>query len=664
MSVFEYTQYYLEYHYSCETLRIMSWGPNSLRVVSVPNGPLDLSASALLPQDPVPCQIQIQEGCATITNGKITAVLSCQPEGPAILSFYNDHKKLLLQEIPRGGALVKKARCFVPNAGGNYRLTTSFLANEGEKIYGMGQYQQDILDLKGCYLELAHRNTQASVPFYISSLGYGFFWHNPAIGDVFFGKNVTQWTSRSTKKLDYWITAGPTPAVLEEQYSLVTGRAPIMPDYALGYWQCKLRYSSQEEVLKIAREYHKRQIPLSVLVIDFYHWKKCGDYCFDRDFFPAPEEMVRELRSYGIEPMVSIWPQIDTENENYPEMDQQGLLVQNEHGMNLQMLFHGNNVFYDATNPTARQYIWDKCHKNYYEKGIRLFWLDEAEPEFGTYDYENYRYYIGSVLETGNVYPREYARGFYEGLKESGEKEIINLVRCAWAGSQRYASLVWSGDIHSTYEDFRKQITAGLQMGLAGIPWWTTDIGGFNGGQADDPAFQQLLIRWFQFGTFCPVMRMHGNRLPRTPIFLPNGQETEGTGAPNEIWSYGEANYQIMKKYIMIREAMKEYTKGLMLQAHETGAPVIRPLFYQFPEDPTAWDIKYEYMYGPDLLIAPVTLENVTSVQIYLPGCCTWTEAHTGRQYAGGQTVCAEAPLETIPVFLRDGHQSYLLGKI
>lgn len=172
------------------------------------------------------------------------------------------------------------------------------------------------------------------------------------------------------------------------------------------------------------------------------------------------------------------------------------------------------------------------------------------------------------------------------------------------------------------------------------------------------------MIRWFQFGTFCPVMRMHGNRLPRTDIYLPNGQETEGTGAPNEIWSYGESNYQIIKKYVLIRESIKEYTKSLMIQAHKTGAPVIRPLFYDFPKDPAAWDIKYEYMYGPDLLIAPVTLGDATSIQVYLPAGCTWTEAHTGLQYDGGQTVQAQAPLETIPVFLRDGRQSYLIRKI
>src|SRR5699024_7969653 len=277
--------------------------------------------------------------------------------------------------------------------------------------------------------------------------------------------------------------------------------------FGLGFWQCKLRYHNQEQVLKVAREYHERNIPVDVFVIDYYHWPRCGDYRFDENYFPDTKAMVDKLRSYGMEVMVSIWTQVDWRSENFDEMYQKGLLIKTDHGMNLQMSFQGNNVFYDATNPEAREYVWDKCKDNYYKYGIRTFWLDEAEPEFGTYDYDNYRYYAGSVLQQGNIYPREYARGFYEGQEASGQKDILNLLRCAWVGSQRYGVLVWSGDISSTYEDFRRQIVAGLQMGLAGIPWWTTDIGGFHGGNIYDPDFQELLVRWFQFGTFCPVMR-------------------------------------------------------------------------------------------------------------------------------------------------------------
>ena len=665
MSFFTKSENYIEYHNAGETLRIAAWGENSLRVVSVPSGPLDMSSSALKDQAPVNVQIQTDEETAVIKNGKISALIDTRGwNSAAVVTFFNDKNEILLKEMDGGGALIRRARKFSPYIGGDFRLKVTFEANKDEKIYGMGQYQQDILDLKGCNIELAHRNSQASIPFYVSSKGYGFFWHNPAIGSVSFGKNVMEWRADSTKKMDYWITAGDTPAQIESQYSQVTGRAPMMPECGLGFWQCKLRYHNQEQVLSVAREYHRRGIPVDVFVVDYYHWPRCGDYRFDENFFPDPKAMAEELRSYGMELMVSVWPQIDWSSENFQEMRQKGLLVQTEHGLNVQMDFQGNNVFYDATNPEAREYVWDKCKKNYAENGIKLFWLDEAEPEYTTYDYENYRYYAGSVMQQGNIYPREYARGFYEGQKENGQEDVLNLVRCAWAGSQQYGALIWSGDIHSTYQDFRNQIVAGLQMGLSGIPWWTTDIGGFHGGNIYDKDFQELLIRWFQFGAFCPVMRLHGNRLPRTPLYKANGEETEGTGADNEIWSYGEENYQIMKKFIEIREMMRDYTRSLMAKAHETGAPVMRTMFYEFPEDTRTWELDTQYMYGSDILAAPIVEPHAMSRKVYLPSGCTWTNAHTGEILQGGQWIEAEASIDTIPVFLRDGRQEYLIKNI
>ena len=455
-----------------ETLLISPWGENSLRVRSTILGDIVETQGALLAVEKVQPKICIEENSATIENGRIKAVLNVYGWRKTVqLSFYNQKGELLLREISNGGALALQARFFKALAGGSYRLKATFEAQEGEKLYGMGQYQQEIMDLKGCNLELAHRNSQASVPFLVSNKGYGFLWNNPSIGEVHFGSNTTEWIAESTKQLDYWITAGDTPAQIEEAYADVTGKTPMMPEFGLGFWQCKLRYFNQEQVLKVAREYKKRNIPIDVIVIDYYHWPRCGDWRFDEEYFPNPKAMVDELHEMGIETMVSIWPQVDWRSENYEEMKQQGLLVKINSGIDVQMLFHGNNVFMDATNPRTRKYVWEKCKQNYAELGIHTFWLDEAEPEFTNYDYENYRYHAGTVMEIGNIYPREYARLFYEGQQESGQKDIVNLIRCAWAGSQRYGALVWSGDIMSTYEDFRKQICAGIHMGLAGIPW-------------------------------------------------------------------------------------------------------------------------------------------------------------------------------------------------
>jgi len=471
----------------------------------------------------------------------------------------------------------------------------------------MGQYQQPYLDLKGADLELAQRNSQASVPFMLSSLGYGFLWNNPAVGRVTFGKNITTWEAESTKKLDYWITAGDSPAEIEEAYSAATGRVPMMPEFAMGYWQCKLRYQTQEELLEVAREFKRRNIPISVIVCDFFHWPLQGEWKFDPTYWPDPDAMIRELKEMGIELMVSIWPTVDYRSENFEEMKGKGLLIRVDKGYPISMDFQGNTLHFDATNPEAREYIWEKAKQNYYDKGIRIFWLDEAEPEYTYYTFDNFRYHLGPDIQVGNIYPVMYARAFYEGMAMAGQENILNLLRCAWAGSQRYGALVWSGDIKSSFASMKNQVAAGLNMGIAGIPWWTTDIGGFFGANVNDPAFHELLIRWFEYGCFCPVMRMHGYRWPLMPQVGTTGGATCISGSPNEPWSYTDEVLDILTRYINLREKMKPYITLQMQSAHEKGTPVMRPLFYDFPEDPAAWNIEDQYMFGPDLLVKPVT---------------------------------------------------------
>ncbi len=669
MVFFEKSGHNLLFRYDGECVMLTPWGQDSLRVrSSILSDMTEDSIALQMPADfsANDSNIIIKDTRhASIQNGRITAELFVQEWGNALqITYLNQNGKILLREIANGGALAKKARKFKPLPGGNFCLKVSFESNPEEKIYGMGQYQQERMNLKGCNLELAHRNSQVSIPFYLSSLGYGFLWHNAAVGEVHFGLNTTEWRADSTKQMDYWITAGDTPAEIEEHYASCTGTVPIMPEYGLGFWQCKLRYYNQEQVLEVAREYKKRQIPIDVIVIDYYHWPRCGDWRFDPEYFPEPQKMVQELHEMGIETMVSFWPQVDWRSENYEEMKQQGLLVKINSGIDVQMIFHGNNVFMDATNPRTRKYVWKKCKQNYADLGIRLFWLDEAEPEFTTYDYELYQYHAGTVAEIGNIYPREYSRLFYEGQQEMGQDDIVNLVRCAWAGSQKYGALVWSGDIWSSYEDFRKQICAGLHMGLCGIPWWTTDIGGFHGGNINNPDFIELLLRWFQFGTFCPVMRLHGLRMPGETIINQSGEEREWTGAANEVWSYGEEAYHIMVKFIKIREMMRDYTRSLMEEAHNLGTPIMRTLFYVFPEDKNCWDILDEYMFGADILVAPVCQEKADRRKVYLPSGIRWTHAGTGQTFEGGKTYEIPAPIDTLPIFLREGKQEYLIHQV
>ena len=647
-----------------ETLRLTPWGKDSLRVTARPMGEPELPDWALLPQPKQNSEVFIDGDTASITNGRLKAVAEHKGWPNRIqLSFYNEKGDLLLAEKEFQGAVNRRAREYSPIPGGDYGLTVTFEAQEGEKLYGMGQYQQEVLEVSGCSFELAHRNSQASVPFLLSSRGYGFLWHNPAIGRAVLAKNGVEWSSRSTRQLDYWITAGDTPAQIVGNYTAAVGRPPMMPEYGLGYWQCKLRYWNQEQLLETAREYKRRSIPVDVIVCDFFHWPHMGDFRFDPEFFPDPKAMTDELRKLGITLMVSVWPQIGLDSENFEEMRDRGLLVQSDRGVNVSMQFGGDSMFYDATNPAARDYVWGKCKNNYYNQGVRAFWLDEAEPEYATYDYDNYRYHMGTALQVGNIYPQMYSRGFFEGMQKEGMENPVNLVRCAWAGSARYGALVWSGDIHSDFATFRRQICAGLSMGLCGIPWWTTDIGGFSGGDPEDPSFRELLVRWFQWGAFCPVMRMHGDRQPATPLFRKDGRSNVHTGGDNEVWSFGGDAYNILCKYINLREIMRPYTRRLMEEAHTTGAPVMRPMFYEFPEDEACWELKDQYMFGPEVLAAPVTEAGAVRRKVYLPAG-EWTDLHSGRKSTGGQWVVAEAPLECMPVFLKGGAHPDWVGKI
>lgn len=664
------------------TIWIDPWGPNSLRIRATCEARMDEHDWAL--NEPVPdtsFSIQIlnvdttdpwyldspdaskhhtgQEG--HIRNGKIHAVVS--PEG--WISFYNSDGQLLTQEFWRTRDRLNRYTVplrldgrelkSIPGTDA-WHLTARFEAFEDEQIFGMGQYQDAPLNKKGTILELAHRNSQSSVPFYISSRGYGFLWNNPAVGKVTFGTNRTEWYAESTRKLDYFITCATTPSDILFQYTLMTGRTPMMPEYGLGYWQCKLRYRSQDEVLQVAHEHKRRGLPLDVLVIDFFHWTRQGDYRFDPKCFPDPAAMVKELKEMGIRTVVSVWPTVDEKSVHFAEMSENGYLVRSERGISNTGTWMGAVHLYDATNPEAQHYLWNQCNSYYGSLGIQNYWLDEAEPEFGPYDFDNYRYHAGPALQVTNLYPLGYAKGFYDGQKASGQEDILSLIRCAWAGSQKYAALTWSGDIHSSFRSMREQLQAGLSMGIAGIPWWTCDIGGFLCGYGKDPAFRELLLRWFAWGAFLPVFRMHGERQPWFDLEMDyiDGVEQLSSGQDNEIWSFGEPAYSIMRKYLFLRERLRPYIRQVMEQSHGTGSPVIRPLFFDFPEDQKCWSVTDAYMFGPDLLVAPVLEESVLHRHVYLPAGHDWTEAYTGRIFNGGQTVQAEAPLDIIPVFLRD----------
>ncbi|EXJ72742.1 alpha-D-xyloside xylohydrolase [Cladophialophora psammophila CBS 110553] len=658
----------LHYTYDSEHVQIEAWGPNALRVRATKFHTLPSENWALTVTPPkTNVSISMQDGHASINNGNICATVSSR--GKIVIK--NTKGELLLEEYqrnrsdvedPKCSALMIEAREFKPLLGGDYHLTYRLESvDRNEKIYGMGQYQQPFLDLKGLDLEMAQRNSQASVPFMLSNLGYGMLWNNPAVGRAVLGKNTMSFEAYSTRVLDYWVVSCDTPAQIIETYADITGKVPMMPEYGLGFWQCKLRYQTQEELLNVAREYRRRNLPLDVIVVDFFHWPKQGEWKFDPTYWKDPDDMIKELQSMNIELLISIWPTVDKRSENYDHMLENGLLIRQDRGLRISMDFQGETVHADFTNPATRDFVWKTVKKNYYDKGVKLFWLDEAEPEYSAYDFDIYRYYSGSVLSTGNAYPVEYAKTFYEGMVKDGkQQDVCNLIRCAWAGSQKFGTLLWSGDIASSWESFRDQFAAGLNVGIAGIPWWTTDIGecGFHGGNPKHPEFRELCARWFQYGCFCPVFRLHGDREPKQPQHGTTGGATCLSGAPNEIWCYGEECYQIMKKYLFLRERLRPYIRDLMAQAHNKGMPVIRTLFLEFPDDKECWEVEDQYMFGHKYLVAPVMYKGMTRREVYLPRGTKWKRFDDGevqdvQVLEGGKKVEVDCPLAVMPVFER-----------
>ncbi|MCQ2588870.1 MAG: family 31 glucosidase [Treponema sp.] len=644
-----------------ETLLIQGWGENSLRVRSTVEPALldrDWALTEKVKGDKA--KITVTNEYASIVNGQIEARVS----NNGILTFLKNGNVILHEFFRAYDPNSTKHSCctkvvarqYEGIIGGDYKLTVRFEPNNGEKIFGMGQYQAPYLDLKGCSLELAQRNSQISIPFYLSSLGYGFLWNNPAVGHVNFAKNITEWVAESTKEMDYWITAGDTPAKIVENYTAAVGRAPVLPKDYMGFWQCKLRYRTQEEVLTVARKYKEMGIHLDVIVIDFFHWPRQGDWCFDKEYWPDPKAMCDELHAMGTKVMVSVWPSVDKKCSHYYEMLDKGYLVRTERGTNQTYDFMGDCLTFDATNPEAREYLWQICKKNYGDYGIDMFWLDNAEPDYNIYDYGNYRYYMGTALSCSNIYPLLYSKAFYDGMKADGRKNFVNLERCAWVGSQKYSQVLWNGDVQSTFECLEDSVVEGINIGIAGIPWWTTDAGGFMYGNPKDPAFVELLERWFEFAVFTPILRLHGDRDPHDiPPLDKDPQRGYGggylyTGHDNEIWSYGPEAQKIMEAQIKLRESLIPYISKVMKEASSNGSPAMRAMFYEFPEDEKCWNLQDQYMFGPEYLVAPILHAGERKRNVYLPAG-KWENINTKEVVEGGRTIEVEAPIECIPVF-------------
>lgn len=467
-------------------------------------------------------------------------------------------------------------------------------------------------------------------------------------------------TSEAGKSIDYYFIAGNNIDEVVSGYRTLTGKAPIMPKWAMGLWQSRERYKTQEELLHVVKAYRKRQIPLDNIVLDWHYWEEdqWGSHSFEQARFPDPEGMIEELHNdLHAKIMISVWPKYYENTRNYKLMKENGwLYMENINNRQKDWVGPGYiSTFYDAFNKDARRAFWSQLNDSLFMKGIDAWWLDATEPDIlSNTSYEDRLKLLstpalGPAEEYYNAYSLMNSKGVYEGQRVSDpNKRVFILTRSAFAGQQRYATATWSGDVASRWSDLKEQIPAGLNFCISGIPYWTHDIGGFslekryeqNITQADLKEWRELNVRWFQFGAFTPLFRIHG-QFPYREIF---------NLAPSN-----HPAYKTMVYYDKLRYALMPYIYTVAGMTYHNDYTIMRPLIMDFAADEEVINIADEYMFGPNLLVCPVYTYLARERKVYLPASANWYDLLNGEFFEGGKTYTVEAPLEKIPVFVREG---------
>lgn len=559
--------------------------------------------------------------------------------------YYNGEK--IIEEKPEL-TFESGYRNYQNTTSGNWKARVTFFANENEHFCGLGHSWDNPFDLKGSSFDIRNINAKCTIPYVYSSLGYGFLWNVPSTGSVELSNNRTRWSSDCCSAVDY-VVIGGTPKQACSALADLTGHAPAMPHWATGFWQSRLRYETQDELLAVAREYKRLGIPLSAIVADYFHWTEQGDYKFDTRYWQNVRAMADELHDMGTKLIVSVWPTINENSENYKYMSDNNMLMRTVHGSDRVFDFYGWQAEIDVTNPATRDYVWSKLKQNYIDNGVDALWFDEAEPEIHPEQFENLIWHKGRADKVALLYPYYYSKLAYDGFKAMGRDDIVTLTRCAYLGSQKYASLVWSGDIPSTFESLAHQVNAGLNMAMCGIVWWNTDIGGFYGADTTSDYFRELIVRWFQFGVFSPVMRLHGARIRHGE----KSQLKEPSGDPNELWSFGGEVFEILKELVFLREKLRDYIDLQMKTASEKGYPVMRPMFFEYPDDEMCRTLNTQYMFGSDIIFAPIVERGQTETTVYIPEG-EWVLTKDKKVYTKG-TYKINAKINEFVAFVKSG---------
>ncbi len=587
----------------------------------------------VLPQHWTPVQWTVDEDAKAITlSTRALSVRISRQRGDIRFSDHNGQELFDDASRTMTPALVNGEHTYHSET-----FVTMYGSQEG--LYGLGQHQNGVWNYHGANVWLAQENTQIAIPMLLSSKGYGVFWNNTSrtrfnnrfVHSLYISSEVAD-------TIDYYFMYGPEFDSIVAQYRRLTGAAPLFGKWAYGFWQCKNRYQSQQEILDIAQQYRQRHIPVDNIVQDWFWWKIMGQPVFN-DKYPHPTQMIDQLHREHFHIMFSFWPYFEQGSPQYSYMDAHHWLV----AKTIVAGFHPLGMaLYDATNPAARHYYWNLMNQGLFSRGADAWWLDTDEPE--TEGRQNnilidHHLAIGSGARYANIFPLLHTQGVYDGQRRaSNQKRVFILSRSGFAGIQRNSVTAWSGDVLSDFESFKRQIPAGLNFSVSGVPYWTTDIGGFFIGNPDDPHFRELFVRWFQFGTFCPIFRVHGTRTTNT----------------NELWSYGPQAETILTHFDRLRYRLMPYIYSEAWQVTHNSYTLMRPLVMDFRTDTTAQNIGDQYMFGPALLVNPVTEPGATSRQLYLPKA-SWYDFWTGATLNGGRWINAAAPLASMPLYVRAG---------
>lgn len=544
------------------------------------------------------------------------------------------------------------------------RLHLNF--QKDEAIYGLGQSEEGMLNLRGTTQYVHQANRKIAVPFFVSTKGYGllFATGSPMIfQDTQYGSYVY---TEADPEMDYYLIGGQNFDKVIAGYRYLTGKAAMLPRWAFGYIQSQERYEDQKEILWTVDEYRRRELGLDCIVLDWQSWYDgmWGQKTFDLGRFPDLKGMTDELHEKGVGFMVSIWPNMDEKTDNYREFKEKGLLLPTQNT-------------YDAFNPEARDLYWKQANEGIFSYGTDAWWCDSSEPFtpewarkerpepsalFGDFIKEASNYLPAEVT---NAYGLVHAQGIYEGQRGSGsEKRVMNLTRSGYTGQQRYGTVLWSGDIDASWKTYRDQIAVGLNFCASGLPYWTLDIGAFfvkrgmpwfwTGDYEDgmeDLGYQELYTRWFQYGAFLPIFRAHGTDIRR---------EMWAVDGPDHCF------YNALVKANQLRYRLMPYIYSAAGAAWKEDATIMRMLAFDYAEDPVAREIKDQYLFGNSLMISPVTEPMYYEVNsqpidrekvrgVYLPAGNDWYDFYTGTRYAGGQWIQVETPIDRIPVHVKDG---------